>query len=396
WVYEYDPSLEGDQGVTSIDWDPNTGMDEPQGVEDFFDSAGNPTTDPLEIVYGRITGELNLYPNPQYEDIWLGVYGESQNALEVYIKTLCVEEVEPVEIGPGTLPEWHADAQVQLGWIFDDPTNPQDSDPLVGWDKAIGEAPTWSYDPERVVFDRPAQWYIRIPNVINDHPSKKVWISWIFEYDGSLEGEQSPISIDWSPNTGMENPQSIEEWFDSEGILTTESSEAVYGRITASLDLFPNPQYEDIWLGVNGESQSILEVYLKTICIEEIEPEPEPEETDVLIDVRVKMSSNDGAELKIVVKLSSDSMEIKVLVEISLGEEPEVNIDLDLLGSFFDLDTSLDIKQSGDSTEIRIKLKMKLILDPNEELKTSIDTLLNGSLTDLDIAIDLEIGSTSS
>ena len=266
---------------------------------------------------------------------------------------------------------------------------------MPGWDKAIGETPTWSYDPERVVFDRPAQWYIRIPNVINDHPSKKVWISWVFEYDNSLEGEQSPIGINWDPNTGMENPQSMEEWFDSEGILTTESSEAVYGRITASLDLFPNPEYEDIWLGVNGESQRILEVYLKTICIEEIEPEPE--ETDVLIDVNVKMSTNNGAELKIVIKLSSGSTEIKVLVEIStVGEDPEVNIDLDLLGSFFDLDTSLDIKQSGDFTSIRVKLKMKLILDSNEELKTAINTLLNGNLTNFDISIDVELGGASS
>ncbi|MHA2334655.1 MAG: hypothetical protein ACXAEU_21690, partial [Candidatus Hodarchaeales archaeon] len=39
------------------------------------------------------------------------------------------------EIGPGTLPDWHTDAQVQLGWIFEDPINPQDSSPLTGWDK---------------------------------------------------------------------------------------------------------------------------------------------------------------------------------------------------------------------------------------------------------------------
>ena len=315
--------------------------------------------------------------------------------MEVYLKTLCVEEPELVEIGPGTLPDWHTDAQVQLGWIFDDPLNPQNSSPLVGWDKAIGTIPTWSYDPDRVVFDQPAQWYIRIPNLINDHPSKKIWISWVYEYNNSLEGDQIATNINWYPNSSMENPQFLEEWFDSDGNLTTNPLEAVYGRATASADLYPNPHYEDIWLGVYGESQNALEVYLKTLCVEEIEPEPE--ETDVLIDVKLNMSSDDEASLKIVVKLSSGSTEIKVLVKITTSDEdPEVKADLDLVGSFFDLDTSLDIIQSGGFIVIRIKLKMKLILDSNEEFKTSIDTLLNGSLMNLDIAIDVELDGTPS
>jgi len=29
-----------------------------------------------------------------------------------------------VIIGPGELPQWHANSQVQLGWIFTDPINP--------------------------------------------------------------------------------------------------------------------------------------------------------------------------------------------------------------------------------------------------------------------------------
>jgi hypothetical protein len=51
-----------------------------------------------------VTHSLDLYPNPEYEEIWLGVYGGSEYAEEVYIKTLCVTETvpEPVEIGPGT------------------------------------------------------------------------------------------------------------------------------------------------------------------------------------------------------------------------------------------------------------------------------------------------------
>ena len=41
-----------------------------------------------------------------------------------------------IAIGPGNLPGWHAKSQVQLGWDFADPTNPQMSDLLPGWDDA--------------------------------------------------------------------------------------------------------------------------------------------------------------------------------------------------------------------------------------------------------------------
>ena len=41
------------------------------------------------------------------------------------------------QIGPGVLPSWETDAQVKLGWVFEDPTNPQDSAPLTDWDRAV-------------------------------------------------------------------------------------------------------------------------------------------------------------------------------------------------------------------------------------------------------------------
>lgn len=185
------------------------------------------------------------------------------------------EDQEPSEgIGPGTLPEWHEAAQVQLGWIFDDPTNPGDSLPLPGWDKAIDDIPVWSYDAARTVDfgdEHPAQWYIRIPNQINDNPSKKFWISWVYEFDTLLEGDRSATNIDWYPDEGHENDQYEEEWFDSDGNPTTEYLEAVYARVTHSLDLLPNPEYEDVWLGLYGESANVLEVYVKTLCVVETE-----------------------------------------------------------------------------------------------------------------------------
>ncbi|MHA2333694.1 MAG: hypothetical protein ACXAEU_16840, partial [Candidatus Hodarchaeales archaeon] len=101
--YEFDTSLDGDQSATNIDWYPNSGSENPQYAEEWFDSDGNPTTDSLLAAYGRFTGSLDLYPNPEYEEIWLGVYSDSKNAMEVYIKTLCVTEVEPEPCLIGTL-----------------------------------------------------------------------------------------------------------------------------------------------------------------------------------------------------------------------------------------------------------------------------------------------------
>lgn len=185
-----------------------------------------------------------------------------------YIPVLAVEQVS---IGPGTLPDWHEDAQVQLGWIFDDPTNPHNSNPLPGWNISVGDIPVWDYDPNRTAWDQPAQWYIRIPNLNNDRPVKNFWISWVYDFDTYLEGLRSATSIDWFPDEGSENFQYNEEWFDSDGNLTTDYLEAVYARVTMSIDLYPNPQYEDIWLGTYGGVALAREVYILTLC-----PEPPP------------------------------------------------------------------------------------------------------------------------
>jgi hypothetical protein len=343
------------------------------------------------------------------------------------------------------LPDWHADAQVQLGWIFDDPINPQDSDPLTGWDKAIGDIPAWSYDPDRMEFDQPAQWFIRIPNLNNDNPAKKVWISWVYEFDTSLDGDQSATNIDWYPNSGSENPQYAEEWFDSDGNPTTDSLQAVYGRITASLDLYPNPQYEDIWLGVYGDSKNALEVYIKTLCVTEVEPEPEffidiklnvRYKDELTIDIKLKLddsididmdieqsgSSNYDTKVKLDFQMNGDSTDIKIVVEIKEsgssdydtriiidiqmgGSSSEIDINVNLSGNSNDIDISIDIKigsgsseiaisvnLSGNSNDIDISIVIKLGDNPSE---TDIEVNISGSFYDIDISIDIMIDGNS-
>jgi len=191
----------------------------------------------------------------------------SMPTLTFSVSSRSVLTVEQTSIGPGTLPDWHEDAQVKLGWVFDDPTNPQNSDPLPGWNISIYiMLPAWDYDPGRIVWDQPGQWHIRIPNLDNDRPVKHFWISWVYDFDTYLPGLRSATSIDWFPDDGSGNFQYSEEWFDSDGNLTTNFMEAVYARATLSVNLYPNPQYEDIWLGTYGLLALAREVYILTLC----------------------------------------------------------------------------------------------------------------------------------
>ena len=190
----------------------------------------------------------------------------SMSTLTFSVCAGAVLAVEQGSIGLGTLPVWYEDAQVQLGWIFDDPTNPQHTDPLPDWSISVGDIPVWDYDPDRIVWDQPGQWYIRIPNLNNDRPVKNFWISWVYDFDTYLPGLRSATSIEWFPDDGYDNFQYIEEWFDSEGNPTEDFLEAAYARATLSVDMYPNPEYEDIWLGTHGEIALAREVYILTLC----------------------------------------------------------------------------------------------------------------------------------
>ena len=175
-------------------------------------------------------------------------------------------------IGPGTLPSWEGDAQVKLGWVFEDPTDPGETDPLDGWDTAVGGAPEWDYAALRKYTDpggndQPAQWYVRIPNVINENPSKKFWLAYVYERDPFVSGSRTATNIEWSPATGAQGYEINEVWFDTAGNVTKDSSLAKHGRVTASATLEPNPNYEDLWLGLWGDSSyRIVEVYILTQC----------------------------------------------------------------------------------------------------------------------------------
>lgn len=374
WVYEFDTYLpEGLRSATNIEWYPDSGHGEPQYLEEWFDSDGEPTTDFLQATHARVTQSLDLYPNPQYEDIWLGVYGGSKNAIEVYIKTLCVEEEEPVIIGPGALPDWHEDAQVQLGWIFDDPTNPQESDPLPEWNKSIGDIPVWSYNPNRTVLDQPGQWYIRIPNLNNDNPAKNIWVSWVYEFDPYLEGPQSATNLEWYPNYGSDNPQFLEEWFDSDGILTTNQTQAAFGRVTGALDLYPNPQYEDLWLGLYNNTLNVLEVYIKTLCVTE---------TEIDIDVEVALN----------LKLSPDNFEFGT--DIKLGSSSEIEVDTDIKLTSNGIEVTADIYLGTNNIEVTMNFNLDSSFD--EELETIINIKLKNFEDGVQIITDFGLSTPSS
>jgi hypothetical protein len=175
-----------------------------------------------------------------------------------------------IVIGPGDLPDWHANSQVQLGWNFADSTNPQNSAPLPGWDIAIGAIPVWNYDADRTAWGQPGQWYIRIPNLINENPVKHFWISWVYSFDPITPGPRAFTNLDWFPGTGYGNVEQTAAMFDSSGSPTPNHFDAAYERITISYDLYPNPNYEDIWLGTEigiNTPMQVLEVYVKTICV---------------------------------------------------------------------------------------------------------------------------------
>ena len=177
----------------------------------------------------------------------------------------------------GAGPDWETDAQLKLGWVFDDPKNPQLTAPLAGWDLSIGATPQWDYDALRMLGGNPAQWYIRLPNVIDVLPVKHFWLSYVYERDTTYESDRNFTNIDWEPFISFENYQTTEEWFDANGVPTSILDDAVLARFNVTVDMFPNPDWEDLWIGIAGDEPSpggdgfdLLEAYVMTQSI----PEP--------------------------------------------------------------------------------------------------------------------------
>lgn len=171
-----------------------------------------------------------------------------------------------ITIGPSIQPDWEPQAQVKVGWIFGDPQNPQNTGVLAGWDRYIGDQPVWDYDPDRIVWDVPGQWYIRIPNLDNDNPVKQLWLSYVYERSPMIPGLQFYTNFEWFPDEGFANFNLSEQWFDANGNPISIPMQAVYGRVLVTVDMYPNPEYEDIWIGLN-DGYDLLEVYVITQCI---------------------------------------------------------------------------------------------------------------------------------
>ena len=164
---------------------------------------------------------------------------------------------------------------MKLGWIFDDPNNPQDSDIQVGWDRYVGGEPTppdWDYDAARLEpwGNNPGQWYIQVPNLINNNPTKHFWLSYVYERDNTYQGPRAFTNMSWFPFFTYETIDVYEEMFDINGDPTGNPFEAAYGRMTIIYDMSPNPQYEEIYIGVTGSpagSFHLVEAYVITQCV---------------------------------------------------------------------------------------------------------------------------------
>ena len=143
---------------------------------------------------------------------------------------------------------------------------------MPGWDKWVGNQPSWDYDESRVDpwGGNPAQWYIQIPNLNNNNLYKHFWLSHVYERDNTYQGNRAFTNISWFPFDTFETIGAYEDLFDINGNPTDNVFLAAYGRMTVIYDMSPNPQYEEIWLGVTGSPANgfhLLEAYVMTQCV---------------------------------------------------------------------------------------------------------------------------------
>jgi hypothetical protein len=167
-------------------------------------------------------------------------------------------------IGPPAAPAWATDAHVRLGWVFDTPTNPGASSPIVGWTLAPAGIPTWDYDAGRVAFTYPAQWHTSLNNGSNDHQMQYFWFSFVYDFAPTPPGNPSLYSsVVAQPSNGNQGFSFVDEWFTGAGAPTTNYQQAVYGRWTAQLQMWPSPDTVEIFLGTAPAlGIHVREVYL--------------------------------------------------------------------------------------------------------------------------------------
>jgi len=132
-------------------------------------------------------------------------------------------------IGPGTLPTWAADAT---------------------WTDLQSTYSATSYD-------------VTIPNVF---PSDgvNIWFSFVYDRDPYQPGgARYSTDINWGDsNYGYGNYATSEQWFTSTGTATTNPLLGQYGRVTTSVDLYGDLDWESVAFQTLGNSGNITELYV--------------------------------------------------------------------------------------------------------------------------------------
>jgi hypothetical protein len=169
-------------------------------------------------------------------------------------------------VGAGDLPDWEADAEIKLGWAFDTPTTPGTATPLTGWDVTPGDDPVWDYDADREMWDNPAQWHVLLTNVEDTGDSMSFMIAWVWAYVGD---HPFFTNLEWDPFDSYDNLVGFDEMFDIGGVVTTDTGEAAYGRFTQTVDMYPNPDTIDVYLGVPVEAtgMELVEAYVLGVTV---------------------------------------------------------------------------------------------------------------------------------
>jgi hypothetical protein len=184
-------------------------------------------------------------------------------------------EAQTVVIGQCPLPTWADGATTKLGWVFSNPQDPGGTAPLTGWDIYVGDppSPAWDYDAARLAWGAPGQWYIQIPNTEIPTGIKRYWLCFVYERDPFYGGTYLFRNMSWTPFDSEQNLSMYEEWFDAAGFPTGTTHDSVLARMHLTADMYPGPQYEEIWLGVVGGGTStdgdsvweLLEVYFMAL-----------------------------------------------------------------------------------------------------------------------------------
>lgn len=174
---------------------------------------------------------------------------------------LSAAAAEAQVVGPPELPDWAGEAQIKLGWEFDDSLAPQTSNPIQGWDVAPQSIPSWHYFSDAIEYENPAQWQVQLDNGEGTGELMRFLVSWVYTYVGD---HGFYTSIAWDPSDSYENFDTQEDYFDDQGQAVDDPQQASFGRFTQTVDMYPDPDTIDVYLGVDFDAEGMLlaEAYL--------------------------------------------------------------------------------------------------------------------------------------